>query len=1233
MTTDEVAAEIVVRCRERVERGESVDPEEVIRAHPDMADNLRERFAALRRLDQAFARGSTAQDTGPRSLVGRVLGPYRLLSVLGAGGMGSVYLAAVEGEARGLARGAQVAVKVVHPHLFARQGFFKRFLREAEVGRRVRHENVVRTLDVDEDASCRFLVMEYVEGQTLRALLDELERVPEELCRHVGCEIAKALAAIHAEGAVHRDVKPENVLITKDNVVKVMDLGVARLADEEMRLSQTGAFVGSVRYAAPEQFKGRDTKLDGRADLYALGLTLYELATGAHPFADEEFHAVLRRQMTEVPRPAGELNPQVSPFLEELLVQLLDKDREKRVASAAELARILDEGERSAWWTRRAQAIRAETKRTLRRIRIPRETAVVGRDAELAKLRSLFDAAKAGEGHVVLVEGEAGIGKSRLVDEFVARLRSEGEDLNFLFGSYPPGGAATSSGAFSTAYREHFGVEGLGETLVPYLGPSPILVPAFAALLRGEGTPEGAEPLTKDSLQTCFVHATRALAAERTTIVLVDDLHFAPEEGRALFTSLALAVPGHRILLVGTTRPTRDEKWIAGIERLGHLARLPLARLGPKDLVVLLRDALRSENLAQELSAQIAVKSDGNPYFVFEILRGMKEGQFLTQKPDGTWVTTQILRDIQIPSSVLELVQARVADLAEDDRNLLDVASCLGFEFDPLLVGDVLGMARIPLLRRLGQIERAHRLVRAAGQRYVFDHHQVQEALYGSLSELLRAEYHAAIAEALDARTGAAATEPKDLDGALCVDLADHFLKGAQGAKALRYLDSALSHLERNYLNDEAVRLADRALATSGLVGGRERCELLLRTARTLDPLGRHDAERVTLDEALALADIDGDSSLRARVRRAVGAHLHRHSHHEQALARLSEALDLARAAGDWETEAAVIGHVGNVFWSLGRYEEALEHHGRTRVFARETDHRRLEAQATGNLGLVFRALGRREEARAHYVRQLALCREIDYRRGEAIGTGNLGALLMELGHYAEAREHREHHLALAREIGDRPGEARALLHLGVVLHGLGRLAEAREHQERSLTLAREIYFRALEGSALLSVADLDAEDGNATATEQRLAEALEVFRAIGFCRAEALCARGALLARRGRTEESRAALGEALAIAHDLSLPSVEVLATAQLARLPGGDVAAALVTLAAHEGRVWVSDAMEARSLLWQATRDPTHLAEAKRRLDFLVAHAPPDCRESMLSNVRLHREIAAAAKEHGL
>jgi tetratricopeptide (TPR) repeat protein len=1154
-------------------------------------------------------------------MMGTTLGPYRIDRELGSGGMGKVYAATVAGRCPGLAEGTCVALKVVHPHLLDTPGFFKRFLREGEIGKSVVHENVVRTFDCDAVRESHFLVMEYVEGQTLRALLAELERVPEELCRHIGREVTKGLAAIHAAGVVHRDIKPENVLITKEHVVKVMDLGVARLNDEALRLSQTGAFVGSIHYAAPECFGlaraasaseairrssggAKEDGVDHRVDLHALGLVLYELSSGVNPYFADSVPEILKKVLHEEPRRLGDINPQLSPFFEEVVHNLLAKKPDDRFADATTLLSVLEEGEKSDWWRARAKAIRAVTHQPLRRIRIPRETAVYGREGEIAKLRALFEKAKEGEGQVVVIEGEAGIGKSRVVDELIGRLQRDGEDLNFLFGSYPPGGAATAAGAFSTAFREQFGADGSAA----YLAPSPVLVPAFDALLRGEPTPTGVESLTKDSLQTCFVHALRGLAAERTTVLLIDDLHFATEDARSLFTSLAMAMPGHRILLVGTTRPGIDEKWLAGLTRLPQTSQTSLHRLGPKDLAALLADTLKSEALANALGMQIGVKSDGNPFFVFEIIRGLRDGQFLTQKDDGTWVSTRVIDDIQIPSSILDLVNARVADLTEDERDLLDVAACWGFEFDPGLIGEVLGIGRIPLLKRFGQIERQHRLVRASGRNYVFDHHQVQEALYGTLHEQMREEYHAALATALETRAKCADQDPATLDGALCVDLCEHFLKGypcvavggAQGTgtvpdegrvpdspgasravprssatalptehPALRYLVAAHAHLEKGYLNDAAIRLAERGLAVPGLLAGVDRAKLLLRLCGAngpLDRLGRRKRQEEAAREADRLAEASGDPELRGQTKMSLAVLFDRTGRPAEAEAACRAALATAKVRGD----------------------------------------RKAEAVAESGLGVVFQSQGRLAEAKEHHERSLAIEREIGNRGGEAGSTGNLGVVFFSQGRLAEAKEHDERVIALCREIGHRQFEANATMNLGNVFRSQGRLAEAKGHQERSIAICREIGNRQGEAYAQHNLGDLLCEAGDAAGSEARYLLCLGVFEEIGHRHGVVAThlALGSLRASLSKVESAQASLTAARDLAQVVGDPGTETLARCELSLLPGGDPADALSAFSAHEERLGAEERLEARHLLWRATGDRTHLVAAKRLLDEAVA-----------------------------
>jgi tetratricopeptide (TPR) repeat protein len=1209
-------------------------------------------------------------------VLGHTLGSYRIERELGSGGMGTVYLARAEGRDAAAPEGEPVAIKVLHPYLLQSPGSFRRFLREAEAGKAVRHPNVVRTLEVDAalegERTHHFLVMEHVEGQTLRALLDELERIPEELCRHIGCEVARALVALHEAGVVHRDLKPANVLITRDHAIKVMDLGVAQLADEVVRISRTGEFVGSLQYASPEQLAGED--LDGRSDLYALGLLLFELAVGEHPLAGRDAKVIVRRHLAgDLPSPADR-NPQLSAFFEEVVKTLLSREPDRRFGSARELLRVLEAGEASTWWDGRATAIRQLTREPIRRVRVPRETRLYGREEELAKLRAQFVRAGEGEGRVVLVQGEAGIGKTRLADELTAGLWQDGEEFHFLFGGYPPGGAATAAGAFSTAYREHFGTQELERTLEKYLADTPLLVPSFAAVLKGDATPTGAEPLTRESLQTVFVNTTRALAAERPTIVLIEDLHFTPQDGLALFAALALGVVGHRVLLIGTTRPELPGKWVADLERLPHAGTLGLERLHPRDVGLMVRELFGSERLAEELGFQILTKSDGNPFFVFEMIRGLEESALIRRTEQGTWEQTGQIRAIEIPSSVMDLIEARMTHLTDEDRELLDVAACCGFSFDPLLVARAAGMDRTPALKRLARIEKSTRLVRSAGREFVFDHHQVQEALYEAVPELLREDYHLALASALEERHGLAAEAARAADGAVAVQVCEHLLAANDAARAGAYLDVALGHLEQAYQNAAAVDLASRALGVSDGLQGPARLRVLLRKAGRLDLLGWSDEERECLDEALALADADASPTAAAEVRLHLGSYLVHVGELEEARSTLRRAIDLARSADAPALEASASGALAAACYSLGRYEEARVVSERHRALAADSGDRREEAAALGGLGLVAHAQDRHEEARERFQAFLELSREVGDRRSEARAIGNLGNAYRDLGRYDDALRCQQRLLALAREIGDRQAEGRAHGSLANVHVALGELAEARDHHERfielsvetghplgeaiglvnlgplqatlgdpdaaraslesSLAISRRIGARRIEGTAIQWLAVLAGRRGDTDAASRLFDEALQARRAIhnrgGL--ADTLVHHARFLREGGEIDAARERLAEALELSRELERPQSWLLAASAMAVLEPEAVPVALDALARFGSRVERGERMEARLLLWNATGDRAHLADAHALLRAAIENAPQECREAMLAEVPLHREIAAAAREAG-
>ena len=247
--------------------------------------------------------------------------------------MGSVYLAE--------APGRRVALKILHPRLAERRGFLKRFQREAEAGRRVNHGNVVRTIECDsvliDQTPCCFLIMEYVEGETLRRILRTGRPLSEKMLREMARQIADGLAAIHAEGIIHRDIKPENIVLTNERVAKIMDLGVAKILDLSV-LTAPGHAAGSLPYAAPEQIRGEPV---AASDLYGLGMTLYEAATGTNPMLRLPPSEVVLAQRTKVLAPARALRPELSKGLSNIIATLLAKDPAQRFASATALAEAL----------------------------------------------------------------------------------------------------------------------------------------------------------------------------------------------------------------------------------------------------------------------------------------------------------------------------------------------------------------------------------------------------------------------------------------------------------------------------------------------------------------------------------------------------------------------------------------------------------------------------------------------------------------------------------------------------------------------------------------------------------------------------------------------------------------------------------------------------------------------------------------------------------------------------
>jgi serine/threonine-protein kinase len=263
----------------------------------------------------------------------RTLGRYQILSLLGEGGMGCVY------KALDPVIGRTVAIKTLTAGLGEEElaEFKRRFLREARTAGRVAHPNVVTIYDVGEADGTPFIAMEYVEGRTLRAVLDADGSLGAEAACRIATQVAAGLAAAHKLSIVHRDVKPANIMITAGASVKLMDFGIAKLPDGTK--TQTGLILGSPIYVAPEQVIGRS--VDGRSDVFSLGVVLYEMLTGSVPFGGLAVGALLYSVLNEAHPPPSAYNTRVPAVFERILARALAKHPDDRYQDAEEFARDL----------------------------------------------------------------------------------------------------------------------------------------------------------------------------------------------------------------------------------------------------------------------------------------------------------------------------------------------------------------------------------------------------------------------------------------------------------------------------------------------------------------------------------------------------------------------------------------------------------------------------------------------------------------------------------------------------------------------------------------------------------------------------------------------------------------------------------------------------------------------------------------------------------------------------
>lgn len=1168
------------------------------------------------------ANGLTSPQTERRLFQpGQHLGRWQIEAVLGRGGMGVVYRAASEGQT--------VALKVIHPQLLGRSQFVKRFQREAEAGARVRHTNVVRTYGVETCETpgglVHALVMEYVQGRTLGDLQASLCRVPEGLLRDIAGQVAAGLAAIHEAGVIHRDLKPENVLLTDQHEVKIMDLGLARLRSEEVRLSRTGQFIGSLLYAAPEQLGDNDGLVTPAADLYAFGLVLFQLAAGRPAFEADSVASIVRAHLTEQPPSLRSLVPEISPFLDALVATLLQKDPAARLSNARVLQQTLEVGEASAWW--RARREQAEPVRAAAAQGSP----LLGRARELRELLDGWARARAGHGGTALVVAEEGLGRTRLLEAFEEAASLTGQAALLAVGVGGAGeaplaalgqalAAALPGGDLATAL----------ETVLPgrheaqaILGPwlaDPARTPVPPAQLDGEGGP--------------VVDLVLGLARKTPRALVVDDLHALPDREQEVVRALSAAAGGRALyVVVSLAAPVdraRRDAWLA-VEGVTEVA---LGRLREDAMRALLDSRVGAGPTAEALARELLPRAGGSPCLLERLVDGLVASGALKPAPDGALVLQGDGVPADLPDSVRTLVAARLAGLPAPLRTLLEVAALQGHSFDVRVLAATLQRPLLAVLEELAPLSREPRLVRGEGRVRTFEPAVVQEVLSEGLVPERRRELDLATARGWEAVL-ASGEEPR---AGVLPRVAWHLLRAGAPQAAEPILLEALDALLAGRRQVEALDLSEAAVRAGDALGPPVRARVLSRRARLLELQGRVVEERACLEAAEA-AYAQASPTIPSTLLLALGRCLVACGDLVAVRARFGQAAQAAEDEGD-DVGASVAHAVqARAASAVGDLAAARRHAECALLSSRAAGHAGLQIEALGLLGHVFERQGRPGPAQVHQARRLDLAGRSGDLRQSCDARGALARLAFGRGRWAEARVHLDRQGAHARDLGHRRGEARSRLGLGLVCAALGHLDEAQDHLEVARRLSLSAGDGRTEVAASVESARLRIRRGDAaaalplllrtlgssarrgTGTQAALAclGAAEAALARGEgAEAEAWCADAQaqasglgeraeidvqlVLARAALAQGRRAAAHQPLQRARQLAAqngwPGSQVVAGA-LQALAGGEADGALSLWARSADVLTWWERLEVHRVLHAATGDAWHALQAERLL----------------------------------
>ena len=972
--------------------------------------------------------------------LGRVVGHrYEILQMLGEGGMGTVY------KARDREVDRLVALKVIRPELAQNADALHRFKQELVLARQVTHRNVIRIFDLGDADGLKFITMEFIDGRDLKSLIREKGKFTPKEAVQIVVQVCKALEASHTEGVIHRDLKPQNIMVDEQGKVSVMDFGIARSMEVGGGMTQTGALVGTPEYMSPEQAKGQH--LDARSDLFSLGIIFYELLTGYSPYKADTAMATLWKRTHEAARPPIELEPGIPRAVSDMVVKCLEIDRERRYQSVAEFAKDLE-----AWQAGTSISAATPMQRQLRKAAPFGKWLAVGAAAVLLMVLGLV---------------------------FREKLTTK------------PSSSPVTAGTPAVTLAILPFRNASGDPSLDWLGSS------LADMLSTDvGQSAHMHPVSSDRLRQVLhdLQITPDATSDAATLRQITSMINAD-----MVVSGQYAKFGDQIRIDASLRNLKQDRTVS------FKAQAP----GEKDLLAAVDELAGRirENLAlspqvvDELKAQSFKPSSKS----LDAIRLYSQGVDLAGKGNNLEALKRFQASTQADPE-FALAYAKLgqtyANLGQDNeaeqvsRKAVELAENL-----PVREKYEIDASHARIMKDYPKaIEAYENLAKASP-----DDTDVQFSLgsiYQDTGEFQKSrEHYAAVLKSdpqsveglwamgvLEIKSGNPQGSFEYLNNALTLSIKN----GNDEKKALILQNMGIAYRLMNK-PEEALRNYQESLAIQRRIGHKRGVAASLNEmGQVYSLLGKPQLALASLNEAMQVRKEIGAKKEVGDTLIDLGNFYAGMDQHEKALQMYKESLQIQRDSGDESYQALCLNNIGGVYFTNGQYDDALTYFQQALELRQKLKVQGEIAETTYNLAETEARLGQYDQALSQYHRALDLFRTTGDKRNAAIDSYSIGTLFGIQGRYGAALSSKEEAVKAFRDLQDRSEMmAEILSGYGGALADAGHSDEAQKALAEALSLARELKAQALVAQTLNFQGDVAFYQGDTKSARALYEQAL----------------------------------------------------------------------------------------------------------------------------------------------